>query len=166
MLATRALQVFDDTVSVVRVVTRWVEFYQHESCGKCTPCREGTYWMRQIMARLEAGRGLPGDVEKLEDIASNISGRSFCALGDASAVTVTNVFFILTNRQKISKSLVASQILNLHKQKELFTVVCEGDIIREAALNYCIQNDADYEDALQYFCALKHNCKEIGRAHV
>ena len=63
-----------------------------------------------------------------------------------STTTITNVSFILTNRQKISKSLVASQILNLHKQKELFTVVCEGDIIREAALNYCIQNDADYED--------------------
>lgn len=88
MLGTRALQVFDDTVSVVRVVARWTEFYQHESCGKCTPCREGTYWMRQIMARLEAGRGQHGDVEKLEDIASNISGRSFCALGDASAVPV------------------------------------------------------------------------------
>ena len=73
-----------------------------------------------------------------------------------NTTTVTNVFFILTNRQKISKSLVASQILNLHKQK-----VCEGDTIREAALNYCIQNDADYEDALQYFCALKHNCKAV-----
>ena len=88
MLGTRALQVFDETVSVVRVVARWTEFYQHESCGKCTPCREGTYWMRQIMLRLEAGRGLPGDVEKLEDIASNIAGRSFCALGDASATPV------------------------------------------------------------------------------
>ncbi|WP_026426465.1 NADH-quinone oxidoreductase subunit NuoF [Actinomyces slackii] len=88
MLGTRALQVFDETVSAVRVVTRWTEFYQHESCGKCTPCREGTYWMRQIMLRLEAGRGLPGDVEKLEDIASNIAGRSFCALGDAAATPV------------------------------------------------------------------------------
>ena len=88
MLGTRALQVFDETVSVVRVVARWTEFYQHESCGKCTPCREGTYWMRQIMLRLEAGRGLPGDVEKLESIASNIAGRSFCALGDASATPV------------------------------------------------------------------------------
>lgn len=88
MLGTRALQVFDDTVSVVRVVTRWSEFYQHESCGKCTPCREGTYWMRQIMLRLEAGKGLPGDVEKLEDIAGNIAGRSFCALGDAAATPV------------------------------------------------------------------------------
>lgn len=88
MLGTRALQVFDETTSVVRVITRWIEFYQHESCGKCTPCREGTYWMRQIMLRLEAGKGLPGDVEKLESIASNIAGRSFCALGDASATPV------------------------------------------------------------------------------
>ena len=88
MLGTRALQVFDETVSAVRVVARWTEFYQHESCGKCTPCREGTYWMRQIMTRLEAGQGLPGDVEKLESIASNIAGRSFCALGDASATPV------------------------------------------------------------------------------
>lgn len=88
MLGTRALQVFDETVSVVRVVSRWTEFYQHESCGKCTPCREGTYWMRQIMERLEAGKGLPGDVDKLDDIASNIAGRSFCALGDAAATPV------------------------------------------------------------------------------
>lgn len=88
MLATRALQVFDETTSVVRVVTRWTEFYQHESCGKCTPCREGTYWMKQILLRLEEGRGLPGDVDKLLEIAGNIAGRSFCALGDASAAPV------------------------------------------------------------------------------
>lgn len=88
MLATRALQVFDETTSVVRVVTRWTEFYQHESCGKCTPCREGTYWMKQIMLRLEAGRGLPGDVDLLDEIAGNIAGRSFCALGDAAATPV------------------------------------------------------------------------------
>ncbi|EPD31073.1 NADH-quinone oxidoreductase subunit NuoF [Gleimia europaea] len=88
MLATRALQVFDETTSVVRVVTRWTEFYQHESCGKCTPCREGTYWMKQILLRLEEGRGLPGDVDKLLEISGNIAGRSFCALGDASATPV------------------------------------------------------------------------------
>ncbi|OFJ63140.1 NADH-quinone oxidoreductase subunit NuoF [Actinomyces sp. HMSC075B09] len=88
MLGTRALQVFDETTSVVRVVTRWTEFYQHESCGKCTPCREGTYWMKQILLRLEEGRGLPGDVDKLLEISGNIAGRSFCALGDASAAPV------------------------------------------------------------------------------
>ena len=88
MLATRAIMVFDETVSVVRVISRWTDFYQHESCGKCTPCREGTYWMRQVIHRLEAGRGRPGDVDLLYEIASNIAGRSFCALGDAAATPV------------------------------------------------------------------------------
>ncbi|WP_026459973.1 NADH-quinone oxidoreductase subunit NuoF [Schaalia suimastitidis] len=88
MLATRALQVFDETTSVVRVITRWIEFYQHESCGKCTPCREGTYWLKQIMLRLEAGKGQAGDVELLDEIAGNIFGRSFCALGDAAATPI------------------------------------------------------------------------------
>lgn len=88
MLATRAMEVFDETTSVVRVVRIWTDFYQHESCGKCTPCREGTYWMKQIMHRLEAGQGHPGDVDLLYDIAGNIAGRSFCALGDAAATPV------------------------------------------------------------------------------
>lgn len=88
MLGTRALMVFDDTVSVTRVVTRWAHFYQHESCGKCAPCREGTFWMKQILDRLEAGKGQPGDVDVLYDVAGNIAGRSFCALGDASSATV------------------------------------------------------------------------------
>lgn len=88
MLGTRSLQVFDETTSVVRVVRGWTDFYQHESCGKCTPCREGTYWMRQVMHRLEAGKGIPGDVDLLVDIANNIAGRSFCALGDAAATPI------------------------------------------------------------------------------
>ncbi|MBV7363413.1 NADH-quinone oxidoreductase subunit NuoF [Actinomycetaceae bacterium TAE3-ERU4] len=90
MLGTRALQVFDETTSVVRVITRWTEFYQHESCGKCTPCREGTYWLKQIMLRLEAGKGHPGDVDLLLDVAGNIAGRSFCALGDAAATPISS----------------------------------------------------------------------------
>ncbi len=88
MLGTRALQVFDETTSVVRTIRMWTDFYQHESCGKCTPCREGTYWLRQIMVRLERGEGRPGDLELLDDVAGNILGRSFCALGDAAATPV------------------------------------------------------------------------------
>ena len=88
MLATRALQVFDETTSVVRVIRGWTEFYQHESCGKCTPCREGTFWMRQVMRRLEAGKGLESDIDMLVEISQNIAGRSFCALGDASAAPI------------------------------------------------------------------------------
>src|SRR5215467_8631590 len=57
LLGTRALQIFDDTTCVLRAALRWTEFYQHESCGKCTPCREGTYWMVRIIQRLEDGQG-------------------------------------------------------------------------------------------------------------
>jgi NADH-quinone oxidoreductase subunit F len=88
MLATRALQIFDETTSVVRCVSRWTDFYQHESCGKCTPCREGTFWLKQILHRLEAGQGTESDVDLLLDVAGNIEGRSFCALGDAAATPI------------------------------------------------------------------------------
>ncbi|MEV6220822.1 NADH-quinone oxidoreductase subunit NuoF [Nocardia fluminea] len=85
MLGTKALQIFDDTTCVVRAVLRWTEFYAHESCGKCTPCREGTYWLVQLLHRLEAGHGTEADLDKLADIADNINGKSFCALGDGAA---------------------------------------------------------------------------------
>ncbi|MGO1318020.1 MAG: NADH-ubiquinone oxidoreductase-F iron-sulfur binding region domain-containing protein, partial [Cellulomonadaceae bacterium] len=90
MLGTRALQIFDETTSVVRAVTRWMEFYAHESCGKCTPCREGTYWLKQVLGRLEAGRGQAGDIELLLDTCDNILGRAFCALGDGATSPVTS----------------------------------------------------------------------------
>jgi NADH-quinone oxidoreductase subunit F len=90
MLGTRALQVFDETVSVVRAVSRWTDFYAHESCGKCTPCREGTWWLRQIMTRIENGQGTQDDIDKLVDICDNILGRSFCALGDAATSPITS----------------------------------------------------------------------------
>jgi NADH-quinone oxidoreductase subunit F len=83
MLGTRSIQLFDDTTCVVRVVLRWCEFYQHESCGKCTPCREGSYWVVQLLQQLEAGEGSEADLEKLLDICDNITGRAFCALGDS-----------------------------------------------------------------------------------
>ncbi len=85
MLGTKALQIFDETTCVVRAVRRWTQFYEHESCGKCTPCREGTYWLAQIYERLEDGRGMPEDLDKLSDIADAILGKSFCALGDGAA---------------------------------------------------------------------------------
>jgi NADH-quinone oxidoreductase subunit F len=85
MLGTKALQIFDDTTCVVRAVRRWTQFYAHESCGKCTPCREGTYWLAQIYERLETGTGVPDDLQKLLDIADTLNGKSFCALGDGAA---------------------------------------------------------------------------------
>jgi NADH-quinone oxidoreductase subunit F len=90
MLGTRALQIFDETTCVVRAVLRWTEFYEHESCGKCTPCREGTYWLAQVLKRLEAGEGSAEDLEKLLDICDNILGRSFCALGDGATSPISS----------------------------------------------------------------------------
>jgi len=83
LLGTRSIQLFDETTCVVRVVLRWMQFYQHESCGKCTPCREGSYWVVQLMEMLEKGGGTEADLDKLLDICSNITGRAFCALGDS-----------------------------------------------------------------------------------
>jgi len=88
MLGTKALQIFDETTCVVRAVRRWTEFYAHESCGKCTPCREGTYWLVQIYARLESGEATAEDLHKLSDIAETIMGKSFCALGDGAAAPI------------------------------------------------------------------------------
>ena len=90
MLGTKALQIFDETTCVVRAVLRWTEFYKHESCGKCTPCREGTWWMVQVLARLERGQGSETDLEQLLDQCDNILGRSFCALGDGATSPITS----------------------------------------------------------------------------
>jgi NADH-quinone oxidoreductase subunit F len=85
MLGTGTPMVFDETTSIVRAVTGWLSFYKHESCGKCTPCREGTWWISDVLHRFESGHGQEGDIEKLVEICQQIAGRSFCALGDAAA---------------------------------------------------------------------------------
>ncbi|AZG46728.1 NADH-quinone oxidoreductase subunit F [Gordonia insulae] len=90
MLGTKALQIFDETTCVVRAVLRWTEFYAHESCGKCTPCREGTYWLVQLLRRLEAGDGAPEDLDTLADITNTIVGKSFCALGDGAGSPIVS----------------------------------------------------------------------------
>ena len=85
MLGTGTPMIFNDTVSVVKAVTRWLEFYKHESCGKCTPCREGTYFITETLERFEHGHGSDREMETLVDLCGQIAGRSFCALGDAAA---------------------------------------------------------------------------------
>ena len=95
MLGTRSLQIFDETTCVVRVVLRWCQFYEHESCGKCTPCREGSYWVVQLLEQLERGQaGSEQDtkaaLDKLLDICDNITGRAFCALGDSIQAPVAS----------------------------------------------------------------------------
>ena len=90
MLGTRAIQLFDETTCVVRAVLRWTEFYKHESCGKCTPCREGTWWLAQTLAAIEQGKGSESDLDLLLDQCDNILGRAFCALGDGATSPISS----------------------------------------------------------------------------
>lgn len=107
MLGTKALQIFDETTCVVRAVLRWTEFYKHESCGKCTPCREGTWWLVQVLKDLEAGRGSESDLDKLLDLCDNIMGRSFCALADGAASPIISSLKYF--RQEYLDHLVAGE---------------------------------------------------------
>ncbi|MBI4822857.1 MAG: NADH-quinone oxidoreductase subunit NuoF [Nitrospirae bacterium] len=90
MLGSGAVIVFDETTCLVKVCLRAMRFFEHESCGKCTPCREGTGWLRAILERIENGNGIKEDIELLLDIAGNIAGKTFCPLGDGAASVVTS----------------------------------------------------------------------------
>ncbi len=90
MNGTSAIMIFDEDDCVVRATKKWSEFYKHESCGKCTPCREGTYWYVGIYDRLEHGGATAEDLETLLDLSDNILGRSFCALGDGATSPVSS----------------------------------------------------------------------------
>ena len=87
-LGSGGVIVIDDQTCIVDALWNMIRFYRHESCGKCTPCREGTYWMAEVLERLEKGEGRETDIDLLADVADNILGKSFCALGDAAAMPV------------------------------------------------------------------------------
>jgi NADH-quinone oxidoreductase subunit F len=82
MLGSASLIVLDEGTCVVRAAALMEEFFRHESCGKCTPCREGTSWLYKVLSRIEAGRGVPGDLDLLLSLSNEISGKVLCALGD------------------------------------------------------------------------------------
>ena len=88
MLGSGAVIVMDDTRCMVKSLLRLSYFYQHESCGQCTPCREGTGWLWRVVDRIEHGKGKMNDIELLNSVADNIQGRTICALGDAAAMPV------------------------------------------------------------------------------
>jgi len=85
MVGSGGCMFLNEHTCIVTFTWRTAQFYANESCGKCTPCREGTKWLLQILDRIRKGLGRPGDVELLLDVCSQIDGRSFCGLGDAAA---------------------------------------------------------------------------------
>ncbi len=88
MLGSGAVVVMDETVCMVEMLRRISRFYFSESCGQCTPCREGTGWLYRVLDRIFQGGGRPEDIDLLDRVAGNIAGKTICALGDAAAMPV------------------------------------------------------------------------------
>jgi NADH-quinone oxidoreductase subunit F len=86
MAGSGGIIVLDEDTDIVRVALRTIEFYKHESCGWCIPCREGTNWLTKILTRFHEGGGRPQDIDLIHEIAKSMFGRTFCPLGDAAAM--------------------------------------------------------------------------------
>ena len=88
LLGSAAIVALDDTTCMVWLATNLLHFYRHESCGKCTPCREGTDWLYKILSKIERGEGQMRDLDLLASVSANIAGKTLCAFGDAAATPV------------------------------------------------------------------------------
>ena len=91
-LGTAAVIVMDQSTDLVKAIARISRFYKHESCGQCTPCREGTGWMWRMMEKIAAGEASPGEIDRLLDVTKQVEGHTICALGDAAAWPIQGLF--------------------------------------------------------------------------
>ena len=91
MLGSGGMVVLDETTDMVRFALRIMRFYAHESCGWCIPCREGTSWLKKILSRFDEGHGREKDIDLIGELARNMLGRTFCALGDAAALPTISI---------------------------------------------------------------------------
>jgi NADH-quinone oxidoreductase subunit F len=106
-IGTAGIMVMDEDTDIVRVLLRIAHFYWVESCGQCTPCREGTGWMHKILKRMYNGQGQIKDLDLLETIANNIEGNTVCALGDAAAWPVK--FTVQRFRKELEEYITKSE---------------------------------------------------------
>ena len=91
MLGSGGMVIMDDSTDMVKAALRIIKFYQHESCGWCIPCREGTLWLKKILTRLDDGIGVRSDIDLVGELAENMLGRTFCPLGDAAALPTISI---------------------------------------------------------------------------
>jgi NADH-quinone oxidoreductase subunit F len=114
MLGSAAVIVMDDTTCLVRAVARLAKFFNHESCGQCTPCREGTNWMELLLKRIEHGEGRPGDEKLLLSVSGNVGGNSLCALGDAAIGPVRSL--VQTFPEEVERHIVEKRCPYPHRR--------------------------------------------------
>ena len=110
MLGSGGIVVLDETVSIVEFALRTIRFYQHESCGWCIPCREGTDWIKKTLTRFHAGGGTKKDIDNVQYIAENMMGRTFCPLGDAAAMPTLG--FVKKFRSEFEDYLAGVRVAN------------------------------------------------------
>jgi len=108
MLGSGGIVVLDETVSIVEFALRTIRFYQHESCGWCIPCREGTDWLKKTLTRFHAGGGNKKDIDNIQYLAENMLGRTFCPLGDAAAMPT--IGFIKKFRSEFEEYLAGARV--------------------------------------------------------
>ena len=116
-LGTAAVIVMDQSTDVIKAIWRLSKFYKHESCGQCTPCREGTGWMMRVMERLVNGDADPSEIDMLLDVTKQVEGHTICALGDAAAWPIQGLIKNfrdeiedrLKNQSSLQNNLVAAQ---------------------------------------------------------
>jgi NADH-quinone oxidoreductase subunit F len=108
-LGSASVIVIDDTVSIEKVISKTVEFFKHESCGKCTPCREGNYWMMHIIKRIEAGEDIEANTDLLSSVAKQMQNKCLCALGEFATMAV------VTGIENFPEDFTASSIGGGHE---------------------------------------------------
>jgi NADH-quinone oxidoreductase subunit F len=108
MLGSGGVVIMDETTDMVKVALRIMHFYQHESCGWCIPCREGTSWLKKVLTRLDQGQGVSRDIDLVGDLARNMLGRTFCPLGDAAALPTISI--VEKFRDEFEKKLASVQV--------------------------------------------------------
>lgn len=114
MLGSGAVIVLDETRCMVEALTRLAYFFYEESCGQCTPCREGTSWLYQVLRRIEQGKGQVADIDLLDSVASHIQGSTICALGDAAAQPVRS--FLAHFREEFEQHIAQQGCENVCKK--------------------------------------------------
>jgi NADH-quinone oxidoreductase subunit F len=116
MLGSGAIIVVDDTVPVLDVALKTAKFYRHESCGKCTPCREGTNWTTKMLERIERGEGTPMDLDIIESVCEHIQGNCLCVLGDAMAMPIASM--VKHFRPEFESYMEAKQLESIEMARE------------------------------------------------
>jgi NADH-quinone oxidoreductase subunit F len=117
MLGSGGMVVMDETTDMVKACLRIMRFYQHESCGWCIPCREGTLWLKKLLTRLDAGAGSSSDIDLVGELAKNMLGRTFCPLGDAAAMPTMSIVEKFRDEFEAklrSASVAAGELVALH----------------------------------------------------